>query len=100
MSESSFNVIVHDSTPPAFTSTQTNVTAEATSAAGSVVTFTAPTAHDAVSGDLTATCSQASGSTFVLGTTVVHCTVSDAAGNTTTSSFDVHVADSTPPTFT
>src|SRR5439155_15127349 len=40
----------------------------------------------------TVSCSPASGSTFPIGTTVVHCTASDTAGNTATASFFVVVS--------
>jgi hypothetical protein len=66
-----------------------DITAEATSAAGAAVTFAAH-ATDAVSTP-TLTYSQASGTTFALGTTTVTVTAKDAAGNTTTGTFTVIV---------
>ena len=51
-------------------------------------------------------CNPPSGSYFPIGTTTVTCSVSDAIGNTTSSSFDVHIlayddnSDKTPPTIT
>jgi hypothetical protein len=68
------------------------ITAEATSAAGAAVTYTAT-----ADGADTFSCSPASGSTFPLGTTTVNCTATNAAG-TTTGSFTVKVQDTTPPT--
>lgn len=68
------------------------ITAEATSPAGAVVTYTA-TADGADS----FSCSPASGSTFPLGTTTVNCAATNAAG-TSTGSFTVKVQDTTPPT--
>jgi uncharacterized repeat protein (TIGR01451 family) len=44
--------------------------------------------------------SPASGSSFPLGTTVVQCTATDAAGNQTSCSFSVLVQDKQPPTVT
>jgi hypothetical protein len=88
----SFTITVCDKTPPTIRNTPSNIPCvEATSAAGAVVSYTAPTASDLVSGTVTVTCVKASGSTFALGTTTVVCTSSDAAGNTATSSFTVQV---------
>jgi len=70
-----------------------NIVAEATSAAGAVVTFTA-TAEGA---DGPVTCTPPSGSTFALGTTTVNCSATNAAG-TSTGSFTVTVRDTTAPT--
>lgn len=70
-----------------------NIVAEATSAAGAVVTYTA-TAEGA---DGPVTCAPLSGSTFPLGTTTVNCSASNAAG-TSTGSFTVTVGDTTAPT--
>lgn len=72
--------------------------AEATSASGAVVVYTSPGWTDNVDSPGTASCAPASGSTFALGTTTVTCTASDAAGNSSTSSFVVTVADTTAPT--
>lgn len=46
---------------------------------------------------VTLTCSPASGSTFPKGTTLVSCTATDAAGNTASCEFNVHVDDNEPP---
>ncbi|HEX2831609.1 MAG TPA: HYR domain-containing protein [Thermoanaerobaculia bacterium] len=90
----SFEVMVDDG-PPELT-VPANITAEATSAAGAVVTFEV-TATDAVDGDLTPTCSHTSGSTFPLGTTTVTCTATDSLDATVEKSFDITVVDTTPP---
>jgi hypothetical protein len=74
-----------------------NVVAEATSAGGAVVTYQAPTARDDVDGAVATACSPASASAFAFGTTTVHCTATDAAGNTATAAFTVKVADTTAP---
>ncbi len=89
-----FTVTVTDTTAPVIAPLAA-VTAEATGAAGAVVTF-APTATD-LAGAVTVTTSVASGGTFALGTTTVTVTARDAAGNTSTSSFDVIVRDTTKP---
>jgi hypothetical protein len=67
-----------------------NITAEATSAAGAVVTY------DATADGGTVSCTPASGSTFALGTTTVNCSATNING-TTTGSFTVTVRDTTPP---
>jgi hypothetical protein len=69
-----------------------NIVAEATSAAGKVVNYTAT-----ADGADTFQCSPASGSTFPLGTTTVNCSAMNAAG-TSTGSFTVTVQDTTAPT--
>jgi hypothetical protein len=84
---------------PVLTVPATDVVAEATSAAGAPVTFTA-TAVDNIPHSPAVTCLPASGSTFPLGRTTVGCTTTDAAGNVATGSFDVVVQDNAPPTLT
>jgi hypothetical protein len=84
-----------DTTPPIIAAPSA-LTAEATSAAGAAVTFTA-TANDAVSGPVNVVASPASGSTFPLGVNSVGLAAADAAGNTATASFTVTVRDTTPP---
>jgi HYR domain len=93
----SFPVTVQDTTPPSL-ELPGNITAEADSAAGKVITYSAG-ATDAVSGSLPVTCTPASGSTFPLGTTSVSCSATDGAGKTASGSFTVTVTDSTAPTF-
>src|SRR5215472_9441688 len=85
-------------TPPTLT-LPPGQTAEATSADGTTVTYTA-TATDAQGQPLTPSCSPAPGSVFPLGTTTVNCSVTDSAGLTTTGSFTVTVQDTTPPSLT
>lgn len=91
----SFSVIVEDTTPPTL-SLPDDITAEATSSAGAVVSFVA-TASDIVDGDVDVTCAPASGSQFDLGDTTVNCSATDAAGNTANGSFKITVQDTTPP---
>jgi hypothetical protein len=94
-----FNVEVQDTTPPEIT-VPTDITEEATSAAGASVSFTA-TANDIVDGETAAVCTPASGATFALGTTTVNCTKTDNAGNEATpKSFQVKVQDTTAPVVT
>src|SRR5204862_6648097 len=76
-----------------------NLTAEAASAAGAAMTFTA-NASDIVDGNVAVSCTPASGTTFALGATSVTCSSTDAHGNSASKSFTVTVQDTTPPTLT
>jgi hypothetical protein len=69
-----------------------DITAEATSPAGAVVTFVATATNDA-----TVACTHASGSTFPLGQTTVVCTATGVGGSDS-ASFTVTVVDTTAPT--
>lgn len=82
-----FSVVVTNTagSPPAFSLPEV-IIAEATSAAGAVVTFNA-------SG---ATCDHASGATYPLGDTTVTCSATNSFG-TTTVSITIAVFDTTPP---
>lgn len=88
-------ITVVDTTAPVLT-TPDNLTAEATSAAGAIVGFTA-SATDLVSGAVAVDCTPASGTTFALGTTIVNCGATDGVGNTAAGSFTVSVVDTTAP---
>jgi MYXO-CTERM domain-containing protein len=90
-----FSVTVKDTTPPAVTC-PVDVLAEATSGAGAAVSFGAPVANDPVSTPVV-TLSKESNTVFALGTTKVTATARDAANNTATCTFNVIVADTTPP---
>jgi X-Pro dipeptidyl-peptidase len=79
-----------DTTPPVLQLADRRV--ETTSAAGTPVGFAA-TATDALDGDVAVTCDPASGSAFPVGATTVHCSATDASGNTATGSFTVLVVD-------
>src|SRR4051812_34466182 len=94
---------VDDTTPPTLT-VPGDITTPATSAAGATVTFTA-TATDDVDPSPVVACNPSSGSTFVIGTTAVNCTATDAANNQSQGSFNVTVSpfaappgDTTDPT--
>jgi hypothetical protein len=91
----SFSVTVQDTIAPEV-SAPGNITAEATSADGAVVSYPAATSTDAVGVTLT-TSNPPSGSTFPLGTTNVVVTAKDAAGNTGSDDFTVTVVDTTAP---
>lgn len=90
----SFDVAVTDNTAPVLS--VKDVTAEATSAAGAAVKYTA-TATDLVDGGTAVTCSAESGSTFKLGATVVACNTADNAGNKASADFTVTVQDTKAP---
>lgn len=94
-----FTLIVADTAGPSIAA-HADVTAEAASVAGAVVTYTAPQALDAVDGVLgPASCLPASGSLFAMGDTLVTCTATDGHGNAAESTtFVVHVADTVGPT--
>lgn len=91
----SFTVTVHDTTAPVLT-VPSNITAEAASSSGSVVTFSA-SATDAVTASPAVTCAPSSGSTFPVGETPVTCDASDAAGNNASGSFTVTITAATEP---
>ena len=69
-----------------------DITEEATSASGAVVSYTV-TATDDRDPSPSITCTPASGSTFPLGSTTVNCEAQDKAGNKATGSFTVTVQD-------
>ncbi|MDB6151924.1 MAG: hypothetical protein JWL90_377, partial [Chthoniobacteraceae bacterium] len=93
---SRFLVTIRDATAPVI-APHANVTAEATSAAGAVVSYTAASAVDEIDGNVTAGYSQNSGTLFPIGVTTVTIFASDRYKNTSSSSFTVTVADTKPP---
>jgi len=95
---SSFTVTVVDTTAPTL-SLPASFTVEAAGPSGAAATYSA-TASDLVSGAVTPSCSPSSSSTFPIGTTTVNCSATDGAGNTSHGSFNVTVADRTPPVAT
>ena len=90
--------LVKDTTAPVL-SLPSDFSAEATSIAGAVVTFTA-TANDVVDGPVAVACAPVSGSTFPLGETTVNCSSSDSLGHTANGNFKVTVVDTTAPVVT
>ena len=104
---SSFNVKVEytfvDETAPGFASYD-DISQSTTNPAGTTVSFTLPTATDNVAVTNGPTCDAGSGSMFNVGTTVVTCYASDAAGNIASMSFNVAITqtfvDNTAPAIT
>jgi hypothetical protein len=94
-----FTVTVQDTTAPVIVP-HANMTTDATSASGAIVTYTSPSWTDAVAGSGTAGCVPTSGTTFQVGTTTVTCTATDAAGNTGSASFTVTVTSTITVTAT
>ena len=84
-----FRVDTSDTTPPRLR-LPADITQKATSASGAGVTFTT-TATDDNPSSPQVSCSRNSGDTFPLGSTTVDCSAVDAAGNTSTGSFNVSV---------
>jgi HYR domain-containing protein len=82
-----------DLTPPLLPK---DLSVEATSPLGAVVTFAATDNLDATPQLF---CAPPSGSAFALGSTSVSCTATDEAGNQTTGGFAVSIRDTTPPLF-
>ena len=84
-----------DNTPPVL-SCPADITAEATSGSGALVSYPPATATDAVSTPIVIY-SVPSGSLFPLGMTTVTVTATDTAGNASTCSFDVTVPPPNTP---
>ena len=82
-------------------STPSSISAQTTNPAGRIVTFSNPVATDNVGISGGIACTPQSGSFFPVGITTVTCTASDAAGNTSYTSFLVSVtqtgSDTEPP---
>lgn len=93
-----FAVTVQDKTPPTL-SMPSDVTVQATSPSGAVVTFTA-SATDLVDGSVPVACTPTSGSTFPSGATTVICSAADKAGNVASASFKVTVSPTSTATIT
>ena len=84
-----------DATPPQI-ALPADITVEAAGPSGATATYAASVV-DNLDPSPVLTCAPASGSGFPLGTTVVTCTASDVAGNSSAGSFRVRVVDTTPP---
>jgi hypothetical protein len=99
---SSFTVTVTDTEKPVFSYCPSNIiVGNGLGNCSAIVTWTAPTATDncTATGSLVWTNSHSSGATFLVGTTTVTYTATDAANNTATCSFTVTVNDTEKPVF-
>ena len=90
-----FRVTVFDTQPPTVTAPPNQDKPTAPGLPGATATF-APTASDNAPGVRVA-CVPPSGFFFPIGNTTVTCTATDGAGNTSTASFQVRIADVEPP---
>src|SRR5207302_3200426 len=72
-----------------------SLVAEATGPLGAAVAYTVTASN--VNGSVPVSCAPLSGSTFQLGHTTVSCSSTDSQGNTSRTSFDVQVRDTTAP---
>ena len=95
----SFTVTVTDNQSPVISGCPANISLTTTGGCTQVGTWTAPTATDNCS-VVSFTSNHNSGDAFPIGTTVVTYTATDAAGHTTTCSFNVVVVDNENPTIT
>jgi gliding motility-associated-like protein len=93
----SFNVTVQDATNPVITGCPSNIVVNANASCQATVNWTAPTASDSCPGTVTLTSTKSPGSVFSLGTTPVTYTATDAAGRTSTCTFNVTVQDQIKP---
>lgn len=89
-------VTVSDNIAPTFTSAQSNITTNATSINGAVVTYILPTATDNCTATPIVTAVPASGSIFPIGTTSVTVTATDAVGNSVNTTFNIVVSGTVP----
>jgi HYR domain len=93
------NVTVVDELPPTIDCPMDVAADNDAGACGANVTYPMPTASDNC-GVASVTCDRASGSFFDVGTTLVTCTATDMAGNTSQCSFNVTVNDTENPVVT
>jgi hypothetical protein len=95
----SVDVTLVDTTPPVLSGVPGDIAIDTTDPAGADVTWSDPSAIDNIDGPISATCAPVSGSRFMVGSTTVECSATDAHGNVAMSSFSVNVSlvDTTPP---
>jgi hypothetical protein len=88
-------ITVYDNTPPVVQNCPANITVSPTTLAGTIVTYTTPTATDNCGGTPTRnqTSGMPSGSRFPIGTTTNTYEFTDACGNKSTCNFTVTVID-------
>ncbi len=86
-------VTVVDTTPPQISGLPSTVNLVTASDSGGAVSFDMPVAFDMVDGIVAVKSSKASGSVFQIGKTLVTFTAKDKAGNSSTASLEVNVAN-------
>jgi hypothetical protein len=86
-----FNVDIAlvDTTKPVLSGVPGNIAENTEVPTGKAISYTAPTANDNLDGPLGVTCTPASGTNFVVGSTPVTCSATDAHGNKGEASFSV-----------
>ena len=95
----SFGVTVVDTTAPSLNGVPAGASATTGNAAGTAVSYTAPTATDVVDPNPSVACLPASGSFFPVGSSTVTCTATDASANHASVSFPVTVTFVPPVTW-
>jgi HYR domain len=78
-----------DTTKPVLSSVPGGIAENTEVPTGKVISYTAPTANDNLDGPLGVTCTPASGTNFVVGSTPVTCSATDAHGNKGEATFSV-----------
>ena len=96
ISTCSFDVVVADESDPVISGCLADITISADGSCEAIAIWTEPTASDNCAVE-TFVSSHSSGATFPKGTTLVSYTATDAAGNTSTCTFNVIVNDDTDP---
>lgn len=93
------NLSIVDTTAP-MVSNLPNLIIEASSSAGTIVSFENPVATDLVDSEVSVVCNPTSGSIFAMGETRVLCTATDDYANQATTSFKINVQDTISPIIT
>ena len=89
-STSTFTVTVQDTTPPAIES-HADIKLDTKRTSGIVISYNTPSTLDAVDGAGTSNCQPSSGSRFPVGDTTVTCRAVDRHGNSSESTFVIHL---------
>ncbi len=97
ISTCSFDITVIDTEAPIITNCPTNMTIPSGIACDTVVTWVEPTITDNCDNNVTVVVSPALGTPFMVGTTTVTYTATDASGNVSSCSFDITVTDTEAP---
>jgi hypothetical protein len=89
--QETFTITVNliDVTKPALSGVPGNIAENTEVPTGKVINYSLPTASDNLDGPLPVTCTKASGTNFVVGTTPVTCSATDAHNNTGSATFNV-----------